>query len=877
MLEEEISREESSAEKKAGLDMVMHSTNPCSQRSVGSSSGGTSTRSSCPEPPLFAIDEFLQGIPQVVENCLGKDVTQQADKQGVYGSPESQSVAPPATFSNHGGGATPSVHSFKGEGSSPPGCPPSTRTGSPPASVVSGMTGGHTGGQSVNGIPGYSGAGFAAGLAGLSGDPKECSSGFSTVMGQFQNMQPGVRSLQSMMSQVLSGLVTAQEQRSRQDVEEMEEYIQYLQAQLEFLQEQQPVMQHNPEETPSDEEIEAFNKSSSELKKQLDECQRLNDELKAALEKEKKAKLCIEQEYGEIKQKIDSLDGIHNKYKAIQLENRKLYNMVQDLRGNIRVFCRVRPLGATGDGSTGCIETGNDGDVAVLGGSKDGKSKIFNFDKIFGMNSSQEEVYAETQPLIRSVLDGYNVCIFAYGQTGSGKTHTMSGSNVENYSGRGINYRALDDLFDIRRERSDEVDYDIKVTMLEIYNENLRDLLAEGGGANKLEIRSTEKSGQNVPDAVQRPVSCTEDVLEFMEIGTKNRAVGSTKMNSRSSRSHSVLTVMVTGTSHVTGMRTHGCLHLVDLAGSERVGRTEASGEQLEEAKHINKSLSALGDVMSALASKGTHVPFRNSKLTQLLQESLMGQAKAMMFMHIAPEDSSRSETLSTLMFGQRVSQITLGAAQKNTESTKIFEARDAIKTLREGEKSKEKKIQELENIIISERATARKAEKERERMEKELKALQEKLNLTRRAQTDAYVNPPHTTARTEPRKTGPPKTLSRKPTAHSRSHSMNTNPAMTPCEPPSTRSTVSRKSSATTTTAHRRSLSSREKPTTAPSKLSSASKTVLTKSATTKDRTSKVQTKATSALTRSLSSKPDPPGHRRMASTGPARATGWR
>lgn len=114
--------------------------------------------------------------------------------------------------------------------------------------------------------------------------------------------------------------------------------------------------------------------------------------------------------------------------------------------------------------------------------------------------------------------------------------------------------------------------------MLEIYNEVLRDLLGEGGKVNKLEIRNTEKSGLNVPDAVQRSVACTDDVLEVMETGTSNRAVGNTKMNSRSSRSHSVLTVLVTGTNRVTGIRTHGCLHLVDLAGSERVGRTEASG-----------------------------------------------------------------------------------------------------------------------------------------------------------------------------------------------------------------------------------------------------------------------------------------------------------
>lgn len=179
--------------------------------------------------------------------------------------------------------------------------------------------------------------------------------------------------------------------------------------------------------------------------------------------------------------------------------------------------------------------------------------------------------------------------------------------------------------------------------MLEIYNENLRDLLfdyATGEVPPKLEIRSTQESGCNVPEAVQHPVSCTDDVLEVMEMGSLNRSVGSTAMNERSSRSHSVLTVIVDGYSHVTQDKTHACLHLVDLAGSERVGRSEAtglsmltgtlldcvwSGDRLKEAQYINKSLSALGDVMSDLAAKNSHVPFRNSKLTQLLKDSLSG------------------------------------------------------------------------------------------------------------------------------------------------------------------------------------------------------------------------------------------------------------
>ncbi|GMH44370.1 hypothetical protein BSKO_12304 [Bryopsis sp. KO-2023] len=552
--------------------------------------------------------------------------------------------------------------------------------------------------------------------------------GYATQQGGPQ----AVRSLEGMLQQVLAGITTAQERRGRRDCENMEKYIKSLEDQIELLGSQQ--MQDHASMTSAD--YEYIDASSSRLADQLEEYRNVNKHLEENLENERSVKNHLESELTAMKTKVESLDGFHTKYRKIQDENRMLYNMVQDLRGNIRVFCRVRPLGATGDATENCIDVGVEGGIAVCSsGGRSDKKKTFKFDKVFSMDSSQAEVYAETQPLIRSVLDGYNVCIFAYGQTGSGKTHTMSGTNVEQYSGRGINYRALDDLFDIKGKRSEEVDFQINVQMLEIYNEVLRDLLVDDENRNNnLAIRSTEKSGLNVPDAVQKSVECTEDVLEVMDIGSNNRAVGGTKMNDRSSRSHSVLTVVVAGTNRLTGVRTHGCLHLVDLAGSERIARSQATGDRLEEAKHINKSLSALGDVMAALASKSNHVPFRNSKLTQLLQDSLSGQAKSMMFMHVAPEMSSRGETLSTAMFGARVSQITLGQAQKNAESGKIFEAREAISKLTSSSQTKDQKIKELAKVVETERAAAVSAMTEKQRMEEELKSLREQLNSTRKS-----------------------------------------------------------------------------------------------------------------------------------------------
>eukprot|EP00877_Chromochloris_zofingiensis_P005409 jgi/Chrzof1/1486/Cz10g09190.t1 len=266
--------------------------------------------------------------------------------------------------------------------------------------------------------------------------------------------------------------------------------------------------------------------------------------------------------------------------------------------------------------------------------------------------------------------------------------------------------------------------------MLEIYNESLRDLLVESSqsASNRLEILNTQASGCNVPGATQIEVHDGDDVRAIMARGASNRHTSETKMNDRSSRSHQILTVIVDGFSHVTGTRCHGCLHLIDLAGSERVGKSEASGERLIEAQHINKSLSALGDVMSALASKNNHVPFRNSKLTQLLQDSLCGQAKVMMFMHISPEANMQSETVSTLKFATRVSEITLGQAKRNVESGKVFEAHEQVAQLRQVSAIRESQVRELQNVVASERQTISKLQDANTALNREVKELRDML-----------------------------------------------------------------------------------------------------------------------------------------------------
>ncbi|VVB04903.1 unnamed protein product [Arabis nemorensis] len=387
---------------------------------------------------------------------------------------------------------------------------------------------------------------------------------------------------------------------------------------------------------------------------------------------------------------VKAMEVTSSSYHKVLEENRLLYNEVQDLKGTIRVYCRVRPfLPGQKDVQSTVDYIGENGNIMIVNPFKQEKDarKVFAFNKVFGQNVSQEQIYTDTQPVIRSVLDGFNVCIFAYGQTGSGKTYTMSGPDLMTETTWGVNYRALRDLFHISNARTHVVTYEIGVQMIEIYNEQLL----------TLDIRNNSQlNGLNVPDASLVPVSSTRDVLDLMRIGQKNRAVGATALNERSSRSHSVLTVHVQGKELASGSILRGCLHLVDLAGSERVEKSEAVGERLKEAQHINKSLSALGDVISALAQKSSHVPYRNSKLTQVLQDSLGGQAKTLMFVHINPEVNAVGETISTLKFAQRVASIELGAARSNKETGEIRDLKDEISSLKSSLEKKEAELEQL-------------------------------------------------------------------------------------------------------------------------------------------------------------------------------------
>ncbi|CAH2067148.1 unnamed protein product [Thlaspi arvense] len=416
------------------------------------------------------------------------------------------------------------------------------------------------------------------------------------------------------------------------------------------------------------------------------------------------------EQFSQLGKKLIELSNAAENYHAVLTENRKLFNELQELKGNIRVFCRVRPfLPGQGAPNTVVEYVGEDGELVVTNPTKPGKDGLrqFRFNKVYNPNATQAEVFSDIKPLVRSVLDGYNVCIFAYGQTGSGKTYTMSGPDGSSEEDWGVNYRALNDLFKISQSRKGNINYEVGVQMVEIYNEQVLDLLTEDNSQKKYPyhylnswiLSTTSQNGLAVPDASMYPVTSTSDVITLMEIGLQNRAVGATALNERSSRSHSIVTVHVRGKDLKTGSVLYGNLHLVDLAGSERVDRSEVTGDRLREAQHINKSLSSLGDVIFSLASKSSHIPYRNSKLTQILQSSLGGRAKTLMFVQLNPDATSYSESMSTLKFAERVSGVELGAAKSSKEGREVRDLMEQLTSLKDTIARKDEEIERLNSV----------------------------------------------------------------------------------------------------------------------------------------------------------------------------------
>ncbi|XP_028414826.1 kinesin-like protein KIF25 [Dendronephthya gigantea] len=443
-----------------------------------------------------------------------------------------------------------------------------------------------------------------------------------------------------------------------------------------------------------------------------------------------------------------ALDEALQRASAEKYRRRTLHNVLVELRGNIRVHCRVRPLiaaldsggvskdlGKAGTAFEQVVNVVDDETVSVrpnkaMSGSI--QKKIFEFERVYAQDATQEFVFEDVSPLLTSLLDGYNVCFMAYGQTGSGKTHTMVGGHTLNddiestetdYSMEGIIPRAAREIFRLMAEREHQSEsYAMEISVCEIYNNDVRDLLSEKSTrTEKKDVYINSDGSTEIPSLSTRSVRSVEDVMKYVGHGMRERHEDATKVHAHSSRSHLIVQLtLYTSSNQISppgkgksvapsppvtprGLKRGGSydkdprsrskspappnnshpsspsppdtpstsmvvktkLQLVDLAGSECVGLSGVTGSALRETSFINKSLSALADVLGALAGHRSHIPYRNTKLTHVLQDTIGGDAKLLVMLCVSPVQKFITETMQCLGFGSRARQVARGQVKK--------------------------------------------------------------------------------------------------------------------------------------------------------------------------------------------------------------------
>ncbi|KAF7129932.1 hypothetical protein RHSIM_Rhsim10G0172400 [Rhododendron simsii] len=369
-------------------------------------------------------------------------------------------------------------------------------------------------------------------------------------------------------------------------------------------------------------------------------------------------------------------------------EKKKLFNDLLTAKGSVKVFCRSRPLFEDEgpsvveypDDFTIRIPTGDD-NVAIL-------KKDFEFDRVYGPHVGQAELFSAVQPFVQSALDGYNVSIFAYGQTGSGKTHTLEGSSHD----RGLYARSFEELFDLSNSDTTSTSrFEFSVSVFEIYNEQIRDLLSEPrNGFPKIQIGSSDSLINLVQEKVDNPL----DFSRVLRVAFQNRGNDLLKFNF----SHLIVTIHIHYNNLISGENLYSKLSLVDLAGSASLTVEDDGGERATDLLHVMKSHSALGDVLSSLTSKKEFIPCENSMLTKVLSDSLGGSTKTLMIVNVCPNLSNLSETLSSLNFSARARNAVLSLGNRDT----IKKWRDVANDARKELYDKEKEINDLKQEVLA-------------------------------------------------------------------------------------------------------------------------------------------------------------------------------
>ncbi|KAI4350030.1 hypothetical protein L6164_010558 [Bauhinia variegata] len=404
------------------------------------------------------------------------------------------------------------------------------------------------------------------------------------------------------------------------------------------------------------------------------------------------------------------IEQLRFEQRTLNEKRREALRKLLDIKGNIRVFCRVRPnLLAEKRRISEFMSAGSERIVVKLGGRR----KDFEFDKIFPREASQENIFVEVEPILRSAIDGHNVCVLAYGQTGTGKTFTMDGTNEQ----PGIIPRALEELFRLA-SLDNSSSFTFSLSMLEVYMGNLRDLLAPRSSIRtyasmtkcNLSIQTDPKGKIEIEGLSEVQISDYAKARWWYNKGRRVRSTSWTNVNEASSRSHCLtrITIFRRGDA-LEAKREISKLWMVDLGGSERLLKTGATGLTLDEGRAINLSLSALADVIAALRKKRGHVPYRNSKLTQILKDSLGDGSKVLLLVHMSPSEDDVCETICSLSFAKRARAI------------------ECIKEVpMELKKQRENKVKELEEDI-------REAEKEHQKLRDQIQKVELKLSENRK------------------------------------------------------------------------------------------------------------------------------------------------